>query len=63
MTQDTVDTKVQDFEGSKVADLSAAPLPTPQTLRARQALIPQFFKFVGFDLTIMRMVLKGHSHD
>lgn len=63
MTQEKVDTEDQIFEGSAVADLSAAPLPTPQTLRARQALIPQFFKFVGFDLTIMRMVLKGHSHD
>ncbi len=51
------------YEGGPVADLSAAPLPTPQTLRARQSLVPQFFKFVGFDLTIMRMVLKGHAHD
>lgn len=63
MTQEKVETKVEKFEGSPVVDLSTAPLPTPQTLRARQSLIPQFFRFVGFDLTIMRMVLKGHSHD
>ncbi len=63
MTAEKTDTKVEKFEGSPVADLSAAPLPTPQTLKARQAIVPQLFKFVGFDLTIMRMVLKGHSHD
>ena len=63
MTAETTDSKVEQFHGSPVADLSAAPLPTPQTLKARQAIIPQLLKFVGFDLTIMRMVLKGHSHD
>lgn len=47
-------------EGEPVADLSKAPLPTEQTLKARQSLVGQFTKFVGFDLRIMRMVLKGH---
>jgi len=45
---------------SPVADLSRSPLPTKKTLRQRQALLPQFFRFVSFDLRIMRMVAKGH---
>ena len=56
-------TTTDKYVGGPVADLAAAPLPTDATLRARKSLIPQFVKFVGFDLTIMRMVLKGHSHD
>ncbi len=44
-----------------IADLSRAPLPTEKVLKARQNLLMQFWKFVMFDLTIMRMVLKGHS--
>lgn len=43
-----------------VADLSRSPMPTAKTLRRRQSLILQFFRFVAFDLRIMRMVLKGH---
>lgn len=43
-----------------VADLSKAPLPTPQTLKARQSLLKQALRFVAFDARIMRMVLKGH---
>lgn len=43
-----------------VADLSKAPLPTAQTLKARQSLAKQALRFVAFDLRIMRMVLKGH---
>lgn len=57
----TKDKKV--YEGGPVANLDNAPMPTKQTLRARKSIIPQLFKFVAFDLTIMRMVLKGHSHD
>ncbi len=50
-------------EGSTVADLSRAPLPTEATLRRRQSLVRQFFRFIAYDLRIMRMVLKGHSQD
>jgi hypothetical protein len=42
-------------------DLSGAPLPTKQTLKARQNLLTQFGKFVAFDLRIMRMVAKGNK--
>lgn len=45
---------------SPVSDLSRSPMPTGKTLRYRQSLIPQFFRFIAFDLRIMRMVLKGH---
>lgn len=44
-----------------VIDLSKAPMPTQSTLRHRHGLIGQFFRFVGFDLRIMRMVVKGHK--
>lgn len=45
---------------SPVADLSKAPLPSKETLRARQGLLGQLGRFVAFDLRIMRMVAKGH---
>lgn len=44
-----------------IVDLSSAPLPTKQTLKARQNLLTQFGKFVAFDLRIMRMVVKGNK--
>ncbi len=44
------------------ADLVGAPYPTKKTLKRRRALVPQFFKFLGFNTSIMRMVLKGHGH-
>lgn len=53
--------KLENVESQPFADLSGAPLPTPQTLRFRKNLLAQFFKFVGFDVRIMRMVIKGHS--
>ncbi len=44
-----------------IADLSRAPLPTQKVLKARQGLFNQAIKFAGFNLMIMRMVMKGHS--
>lgn len=49
--------------GEPVADLSKAPLPTSKTLKARKNVPMQALRFFAFDLRIMRMVLKGHSHD
>jgi len=46
--------------GNPVLDLSKAPLPTAKTLGARRNLWLQFWRFVAFDLRIMRMVIKGH---
>lgn len=53
-------TKTVEGADSPVLDLSKAPMPTEATLKARHSLPMQFLKFVGFDLRIMRMVLKGH---
>jgi hypothetical protein len=46
---------------STAADLSKSPLPTQKTLNQRQNVVLQFFRFIRFDLRIMRMVAKGHS--
>ncbi len=43
-----------------VADLSGAPLPTAATLRRRQSLPVQAYRFAAFSTRIVRMVLKGH---
>ena len=43
-----------------VADLSGAPLPTADTLRKRQSLPLQTYRFAAFSARIMRMVRKGH---
>ena len=45
---------------STVADLSRSPLPTKKTLDRRRNVFLQFFRFVRFDLRIIRMVAKGH---
>ncbi len=47
--------------GTVSADLSNAPLPTNKTLRARKNIFKQFLRFVGLNVGIMRMVMKGHS--
>ena len=47
--------------GGPIETFENAPLPTAATLRKRHSLIRQFIKFVGFDLTILRMVAKGHD--
>lgn len=52
---------LENVENQPYANLSGAPLPTPQTLRFRKNVIAQFFKFIGFDVRILRMVLKGHA--
>lgn len=41
-------------------DLSRSPMPTAKTLNYRKNVFVQFFRFVAFDLRIMRMVIKGH---
>ena len=42
-----------------VADLSAAPLPTEQTLRKRRSIPAQLLRFGSFNLRILRMVVAG----
>lgn len=43
-----------------VVDLSAAPLPTAQTLKMRQSLPTQLVRFVAFNLRIVRLLISGH---
>ncbi|WP_332643967.1 hypothetical protein [Aeromicrobium sp.] len=43
-----------------VVDLSAAPLPTAQTLKMRRSLPTQLLRFVAFNLRILRLVISGH---
>ncbi|HMT31398.1 MAG TPA: hypothetical protein PKC73_08625 [Dermatophilaceae bacterium] len=45
--------------GETAADLSAAPLPTAKTLKARKSLPMQLGRFAVLNARIMRMVLKG----
>ena len=45
---------------SPTADLRDAPLPTKRTLRMRQNLPYQTYRFAAFNLRIVRMVVKGH---
>lgn len=47
-------------EDQPFLDLSAAPLPTPATLRRRRSLWRQAGRFVAFSARIMRMVAAGH---
>lgn len=41
--------------------IAAAPLPTRGTLRARQNLLIQSWRFVRFNLKMMRVILRGHG--
>ncbi len=45
---------------SPALDLGAAPLPTERTLRMRQSLPVQAFRFFAFGVRLVRMVLKRH---
>lgn len=61
-TKNTPEAAEDDLDTQPFADISDAPYPTKKTLRHRKSLIPQFFKFMAFNLSIMRMVTKGHKH-
>ena len=41
-------------------DLGTAPLPTDRTLRRRQSLPLQVYRFLAFGVRLVRMVLKRH---
>lgn len=42
------------------AAIGAAPLPTEKTLRMRQNLPFQAYRFAALNIKIMRIVFKGH---
>lgn len=46
---------------SPTLDLGTAPLPTDRTLRRRQSLPLQAFRFAAFSVRLLRMVLKRHG--
>jgi hypothetical protein len=41
------------------ARIASAPLPTPQTLRRRQSLAYQLWRFVALNARFVTMILKG----
>jgi hypothetical protein len=41
------------------ADIDKAPLPTPATLRRRQSLVYQAWRFVALNLRFLTMITKG----
>lgn len=45
---------------SSTLDLRAAPLPTARTLRMRQNVFYQAYRFAALGVRILRMVLKRH---
>ncbi len=41
--------------------IADAPLPTSATLRMRQNLFVQFWRFVSINLKMMRIIFSGHD--
>jgi hypothetical protein len=41
--------------------IAGAPLPTRATLRRRQNLLIQFWRFVGISTKMGRVILRGHG--
>lgn len=41
------------------ARIDGAPLPTPQTLRRRQSLVYQLWRFVALNARFVTMIMKG----
>jgi hypothetical protein len=42
-------------------DISKAPLPTPETVRARTNLVVQVWRFAAINVRMMKMIRKGHN--
>lgn len=42
------------------SSIAQAPLPTPETVRARTNLAIQAWRFAAINLRMMKMVRKGH---
>lgn len=40
--------------------IASAPLPTPSTLRMRQNVFYQLFRFVAINLKMIRVIARGH---
>jgi len=48
------------FDPAEAELIAAAPLPTPKTLKNRKNVFYQFFRFMAFNIRILRVV--GMSH-
>lgn len=40
--------------------ISGAPLPTEKTLKARQNLLIQFWRFIAINFRMVKMIFKGN---
>ncbi len=58
MDEDNVYSEVDARTAERIAD---APLPTRGTLRLRQNLLVQFWRFVCINLKMMRIIYSGHG--
>jgi hypothetical protein len=57
MDDDSIDTEANVRTAERIGD---APLPTGATLRMRQNLLFQFWRFVGINLKMLRIIY-GHG--
>ncbi len=58
MDDDRIDTEANVRTAERIAD---APLPTSATLRMRQNLLVQFWRFARINLKMMRIIFSGHG--
>jgi hypothetical protein len=58
MADDNIYSEVDVRTAERIAD---APLPTPATLRMRQNLFVQLWRFVRINLKMMRIIASGHG--
>jgi len=48
------------YDPAAAADIAAAPLPTPATLRHRRNVVYQFIRFIAINLKMIRVIGAGH---
>ena len=58
MDNDGVGSEVDVLTAERIAD---APLPTRATLRKRQSLPVQFWRFIRINLKMTRIIFNGHG--
>ncbi len=58
MDDDGIDSGANVRTAERIAD---APLPTRATLRKRQNLLIQFWRFARINLKMMRIIFNGHD--
>jgi len=46
----------QPYDPAAAAEIASAPLPTPATLRQRRNVFIQFWRFIAFNLMIVRVI-------